>query len=315
MLDSSIEKSHLGNNDESVSIPTAAFQKAIYILRIDHENMDTLQMLMSRSSFLVERIPNISEMTNAEFGKIRDLICVILSYLQNRVIIADGVTMMENSITSWRGKCSFATSAAESDEKTPSSTPTIASTIRDIENQCTCQFRLSSHGFIYFNPSHSCTPLKKSFLCYENPFSAYMTSVGYMDGDSSLWVMAHGDVVSGDQDVVNPKHTPCAEVGSVEKIIQKASRDTTPRSTSSSVDGGGFMRMSDDDIHGDFSSDDEHSHLKKRVKINPVLWERVHTLVNDNPAEMNYFLAYVAQAEERFKNRNMGPSDSGDDGC
>mmetsp|Transcript_11864 Transcript_11864/g.19321 ORF Transcript_11864/g.19321 Transcript_11864/m.19321 type:complete len:383 (+) Transcript_11864:64-1212(+) len=195
---------------------TEAYTKALDILKIHPDNMATLRDILYNPAFLVEKLPDISRMTDTEFGRVRDLLCVIISHFQNRIFTANGVNKNKETISSWRGKCR-ADVMLESGEKNKKKAQ-----LADAPKfkKCAFHFRLTSQGFIYLNGPHSCNPLEKSYLSYRSHLSSYMVDAGYAGGTSILWDIEQN--VSENNTTSSVSSNKCAEVDKDDADIDRA---------------------------------------------------------------------------------------------
>ena len=191
------------------------------VLTIDietEEHLQTLNNILTQPDFLLKKVPNLFNMNDKEFSKTRDLLCVVLSYLQGRVITANGVSKTErtNCITSWRGKCQACGSAGN--------------TSRDMRNRksvkCKCKFsfHLNRQGLLYLKGEHTCPEQKKQYLNSNNKLISYRISDQFKKEllQSCLSLLSDNDEMSR-KDIERHVNTELRRIGILSKDVTSGS--------------------------------------------------------------------------------------------
>jgi hypothetical protein len=170
---------------QSVAADSPQFKKIREVLAVDVNTgvyLDNLKNILTDANFLRRHVPDVFDMRDEEFGLTRDLVCVVLSHLQGRVVTANGFckTSRTNHITSWRGKCQASGTGGKRTTNAQARRQTV---------KCHCNYNLvvqrnSSSNFIFaleinlFVHIHvHCTSIQvkkngddigKSFLSYQS---------------------------------------------------------------------------------------------------------------------------------------------------
>lgn len=186
--DSTSPTDHTDNTSEHMEtsslleLATAACQSAVdgpvhlqvrQVLNVDVEGgryVDFLQDILKDPDFLRRKVPDVSDMSDDEFGRTRDLVCVALSHLQGRIVTANGFckTGRTNYVTSWRGKCQASGSAGEN--------LAPANRRKTVKCHCNFSFHLNRQGQIFLKGEHTCPETKKNILSSSNKLLSYTLS-------------------------------------------------------------------------------------------------------------------------------------------
>lgn len=155
-----------------------AFLKVRKLLSVDVDTcryIDKLQDIATNPDFLLRKVTDVSDMNDEEFGRTRDLVCVVLSHLQGRVVTANGFckTGRTDYVTSWRGKCQAAGTAGKN-------ALTPGKSRKTVKCRCNFSFHLNRVGQVFLKGEHTCPEIDRHTISGSNKLLAYTLSSSEM---------------------------------------------------------------------------------------------------------------------------------------
>ena len=159
---------------QSVAADSPQFKKIREVLAVDVNTgvyLDNLKNILTDANFLRRHVPDVFDMRDEEFGLTRDLVCVVLSHLQGRVVTANGFckTSRTNHITSWRGKCQASGTGGKR-------TTNAQARRQTVKCHCNFSFHLNREGQIFFKGEHTCPEKDTNDLSTTNKLLSYTLS-------------------------------------------------------------------------------------------------------------------------------------------